>query len=523
MKYIIDKGRMNYSRYLFFNTFIKEILEYISTYDGKLSSRDQKRMRSFLSNLVVEVKFQIERITSKQKGGYWPVTNSDKIILEYLSDLIYSTIPLLSKQKVNKQDLHVLTTCFLEYLKSAETENSPKVKIVFLAQETVGWPSFESVYEAFAADPVCETQIIYVPFEHINNNKSIDWFLEYKKKGLPIIHCDQYDLSTESPDMVFFMKPYDGIPMNFYIDAVNKVVERSIYIPCFVNWMAFKNIHYLINYHYRLPLQYKAWKIFDSPPYIKEYHKTLGYRNGSNVEVVGHPRFDFIHKKEEIEKEIPTNWRDVIKNKKVFLWNTHVCMGKGESNENDWSTFEEFGQQILHKFKNDQTSVLLWRPHPSFFIGLLNNKIFSKIELENFLKEISIFKNIIIDNTSDYRIAFSAADAMISDASSLLVEFLQMNKPILYTYKESTCSIVNERLLPAFYKGGNFDMIDRFIEMVKKGEDNEYESRTEVIQSIDISSDRNIGEVIKEKCVNDMIFEETDKAKQIIEVIKGNI
>ena len=52
-----------------------------------------------------------------------------------------------------------------------------------------------------------------MPFTHINANKTFDYFKVYEEEMVfPIIRHDEYSLSEDSPDIAFFVKPYDLIP-----------------------------------------------------------------------------------------------------------------------------------------------------------------------------------------------------------------------------------------------------------------------------------------------------------------------
>lgn len=466
-------------------------------------------MRLFLGSIEDIIRFQVQKIYSKQEGGYWPVTTGDKIFIEYMNNTLAAIEEALRKSPVGQKEWRTLINRLEQMLARSETEHNPKIKAVFLAQETFTWPSFESVYEAFAADPACEAQLVYVPFEHVNSDKKRDYFTEYKDMGLPIIHCDNYDLSAESPDLVFFVKPYDGIPKKFYIENVDRIAQRSVYIPYGANWVDYQNVPLLIRYHFQLPLQDKAWKIFDTPDYLREYYIHYGNRNGENVELIGHPRFDSIRKFAKMRDSIPLIWKKKIEKRKVFMWNTHFSNRNDGQKDSDWATFELFGQNMLSYFKLDKEVILLWRPHPLFFNSLLNNKIMTSQELEELIITIDNSENIILDTLSDYRYAFSATDALISDASSLLLEFLAIGKPVLYTYQGSRFSIVNKNLLPAYYKATKWIEIEKFIQNVKEEKDPKKRKRMEVLEKFDINYGKTIGEIVREFCITNMIKEET--------------
>jgi CDP-glycerol glycerophosphotransferase (TagB/SpsB family) len=277
--------------------------------------------------------------------------------------------------------------------------------------------------------------------------------------------------------------------------------------------MALKNIDFLIGYHFQLPLHEKAWKIFDSPNFILRSHNEYGRRKGENVELIGHPRFDVIRKLEKRKAEIPVGWKEKIAGKLVVMWNTHSYI----ATEN-WSTFGAFGRQVLDYFKSTQQLVLLWRPHPHFFNSLVNGGIMTEAQVDELMAQVRDTENMILDQTSDYISAFSVADALISDASSILVEFLLTSKPSLYTYNESNYSIVHEDLQPAFYQASTWEEVEKFLQMVVDKIDNKLGERMNVVENFMPNVGRDVGELIMDKCIQDLMAEEISYGKALLQI-----
>ncbi len=517
-------ANMNLSRYTYFKALVASVLrrcgeDKLSAADGgrlsrllrsviKISGVEDRRIRLFLESVADEINIQTQRIYSKQEGGYWPITAGDKIFIGYMNNILAAIDAALVRRPVGPEGLRILANRLGQILAGAQTEHNPRIRAVFLVQETYTWPSLESVYEAFVADPAAEAQLVYVPFEHSNSDKSRDWFAEYRDKGLPIVSYQDYDLSAESPDLAFFVKPYDSVPKQFYIDDVDRVVQRSVYIPYGIRWAAYQEVPLLIDYHFRLPLHDKAWRIINAPNDILENYIRYGYRNGENVRLIGHPRFDGFAKLEKLRDDIPLAWKSKLHGRKVVMWNTHFSNRSADHAQVDWATFEVFGRDILSYFGQDKEIALLWRPHPLFFNGLIRSEIMTSSEVDELKADIESSDNIILDTLADYRYAFSVADALISDASGFLPEFLITGKPILYTYLPGKYLMVNKSQLPAYYKGGAWDAIKEFIERVKEGKDSRQEERAEVLKSFGIAPGRKIGEIIKDHCITDLIDEE---------------
>jgi capsular polysaccharide biosynthesis protein len=500
---------MNYSRYLHYRSLVQSIIARVSPWlDTDPPAGEAQQLRQFLGSLDDIVRAEIDQVKSSQEGGYWPVTKGDKLFIRYLNQALVAVHSVLIKPSPRSEEYRVLVDRLEQLLERLQTDHHPRIKAVFFAQERFTWPSLKSVYEAFAANPACEAQLVYVDFEHANTDASRDWFAEYREMNLPMVWSEAYDVSLESPDLAFFVKPYDGIPMQFYIDELGKVVRRPVYIPYFVNWMALKNIDFLIRYHFQLPLHEKAWKIFDAPDFILESHVRHGAGNGRNVELIGHPRFDIIPKLEQIRERIPATWKAKIAGRKVVLWNTHSFIA-----DNNWSTFGTLGDQILEYFQTNRQLLLLWRPHPHFFNSLVNGGVMTSEQVDELIARVTDSENIILDRTPDYLSAFSVADALISDASSLLVEFLLTRQPVMYTYNEANESIVHEHLLPALYKACAWENVEAFLRMLVDGRDDRLGERMSVIETFMPNAGKRVGELIMKRCIEDLTEEETQAGR----------
>jgi CDP-glycerol glycerophosphotransferase (TagB/SpsB family) len=75
---------------------------------------------------------------------------------------------------------------------------------------------------------------------------------------------------------------------------------------------------------------------------------------------------------------------------------------------------------------------LIIRPHPLFFGTLEARKIWDSQQIERFLRECQNAPNILIDRRPSYLPVFAASSALISDASSFLLEYAATGKPVLY-------------------------------------------------------------------------------------------
>ena len=157
------------------------------------------------------------------------------------------------------------------------------------------------------------------------------------------------------------------------------------------------------------------------------------------IAVLGTPKADRIRKlnrkKDEIlEQEIPQEWREKIRGKKVILYNLSVT---GLLRNSKYAMDKI--RYVLSCFEGRDDVVLWWRPHP-----LLEATLQSALPAlyEEYMEIKHAFagsRNGILDETGDAGIASVIADAYLGEnTSSLMHYFGVQGKPVMYTNWEIT-------------------------------------------------------------------------------------
>jgi len=370
--------------------------------------------------------------------GLWGLSKNDYTLILYLQQLL----EIIQEMNLKNRKSYILLKENLGiFLKQLKTFSESKIKIVFFAQEYSVWPSLQSFYDACKNDERFIAQLVYVPFNHPNSNE--DPYIEgeaipnsrmepYWQNGYQIIPCTMYDLSKECPDIAVFVKPYDLVPPNFSFQAINKVIRRCIYIG-----YGFEIAAWNKDYHFNLPIHLVSWKFILYGDTIKELAEKYSYNNGKNIVAWGHPRADYYIDLEKKREPISLEWKNKINNRKVILWNTQHTIKEGIGA----GTFLKWREEVFSYFNNHNDIVLLWRPHPFMFSSLRNSDSMTEIEVNNLVETIENRENIILDRSPDYRNSFYASDAIITDGTSFLIEYLYTGKPIIYTPKEGNGDI----------------------------------------------------------------------------------
>ena len=124
--------------------------------------------------------------------------------------------------------------------------------------------------------------------------------------------------------------------------------------------------------------------------------------------------------------EVPNAWKEKVRGRKVFLLNTHLyyfhktgARGMREHTE------------IVETFLERDDCSLIWRPHPLLHTLLSKTSHEFTVFYRNMCKLLASSGNCLVDTTTDYRLAFSCSNAMISTYSSLVNEYMVTGKPVL--------------------------------------------------------------------------------------------
>ena len=474
---------MNFSRYVY--------LEALCNFALGLNKRTLKKC---LNNIVEEIDSQIQSIYNKAQGGYWGICNGDKTFIHYLEKLKEA----LQEKRVK----HIKELLYMAYSFSER-----KIKVVFFVQDTSVWPSLQSAYYAGASDERFAVKLVYIPFQHENSDLAEDYLHKYHCMGLPILKHTEYSLTEDNPDVAIFVKPYDLIPDQFYIDDVDKVVRRCVYIPY---GMEIGNSIESIRYQYKLILHYRAWKILC---YSEQYYKRAriySYKNARNYLKIGHPRFDLIDidlKNDQTVKHI----QKLSKGRKIFLWNTHFTLDQNST----WGSYMVWGESILEYVKNHKDIFLIWRPHPLFFKALEKAEGMNSDKASELFASISQNENIYLDKSESYLSSFYISDAMISDASSLVPEYLVWGKPILYTPKPNGQGFFDEEIYELLYVVNSEIDISDFFDQIKKGIDIKKDERENNLDKHFILQNKGmVGKSLFNYIASEIVLEETNAVQQ---------
>lgn len=308
-------------------------------------------------------------------------------------------------------------------------KSNKKINIVFIVQFSEMWNSLKSVYESFKNNASYETFLFAVPrYKHNELRKGMkenEFYLEndvfnyLKKSGYDVIDAREMDkwkdLRKLNPDIVFYQRPYQPhYPRKYNFSKVSKYA-----LVCFVPYgvLLSKDIHIKVNINN--DALKSAFIFFTDDQLAKKYFDDNKYSMHSKAQIIKNPRFDLI----SMDDVIKTSYKP-----KTFLWTPRWYVGKA----NNKSNFLLYLKPIISFFGEHKDLKLIIRPHPLMFKNFIDHGVMTQCEINNLKNDISTLKNIIFDDNKDYRQSFVDGDVLISDFSSLIVEYFLTGKPIIY-------------------------------------------------------------------------------------------
>ena len=475
----------------------------------QISYADNILLRDLCNNLKVYLeqkkdpafpKGRIEAYINKIKNranGYWQLSEGKNIFLDALNVIC----DLLNNNATPPE----MNAVYYEYT-NVMANVSKKCRVTFLAQEYAAWPSLRGVYDTMLKDNRFEAQVVYVPFHHPNlkiNNNSLDL---YKADDIPIITHEKYSLSEDNPDIVFFAKPYNLIPKQYTINEVEKIIDKTVYIP-----YGMEANYKLVLYSFQHYLHYRVWRHIVYGQYVKQVGEKYGYRNGENIVVLGHPKMDYFLT--EHKSVIPNEWVQKVNGRHVICWCPHHTILPGKEHVSTWLDYQEI---IFDWIKKHQEIVLLWRSHPLLFGALVNNKYMTQKQLDEFLEEKKKQDNIIFDDYSDYHAAFEVSDAMITDGTSFSIEYLGTGKPLMLTIPDISQYYNHQEAQKGLYIGDSVDSVIKFLENISMEKDPKKLARKEYTKkTIFIPKDKTISEYIADNILRDLVEEQKLLAERL--------
>jgi CDP-glycerol glycerophosphotransferase (TagB/SpsB family) len=423
-------------------------------------------------------------------------------LISIIRKLLPKQVKLFLKKIINYIQRYQYKLQQKRYLKIVEkVRKKDKITVAFFLIHASVWKC-ESLYRLMEKDDrfnpvivVCpyiiygddnmleEMQVAYNFFQ--NNNYRVA--ITYNEKTNKWLNVKK----TINPDIVFFTVPHrltkDEYCITNYLDRLTCYVQYAFHI-CHLNEM-----------HYNQAFHNLLWKAFYETSIHKDLASQYAFNKGQNVVITGYPGIDvFLDKSHRDTKDV---WKIKERSIKRIIWAPHQTIDT-DKNILSFSTFLLYHQFMIDIAKKYQNKIqITFKPHPILKNKLQEHKEWGKERTEFYYKMWEDLPNGQL-NESSYIDMFVTSDAMILDSVSFIIEYLSLNKPSLFLFRDEQ---IDDRLnnfgkmtLQELYHGKNKDEIICFIEnVVLNGIDEKEKHRKQFIKKFllppnDLSASENI-------------------------------
>lgn len=309
-----------------------------------------------------------------------------------------------------------------------------KPRVVFLVQHGPSWACTESIWQAFEADAGWETLIVALPYRHPlynraqNDTNGIFEFL--RGRSIPHLRWDEFSLQPGCADLMFVQNPYDVTrPLGWQVPDLLRSVPRLAYVPYGIE---IGGGDANANNQFNQLIQQVAWAVFARSDRHRRMFTKRCAAGDSHVYVTGHPKMDA---QRELAAARDPELTEFVAGRRTVLWNPQFDVRpNGTRFGGGFSTFLRWRDFMVAEFARRPDMAFIIRPHPLFFGTMEARGILTPEQIETWLQHCAAAGNIHIDRRASYLPAFAAADAMLSDASSFLLEYAGTGKPLLYLH-----------------------------------------------------------------------------------------
>ncbi len=336
-----------------------------------------------------------------------------------------------------------------------------QLEIAFMPYNATMWDCMESIWLAAKADPQSDVYVVPLPYCSRNSAGKVekihydgDRFPEY----VPVIHYDSYDLEARKPDVIYIHNPYDqynfvtSILPKYYSYELKKHSDMLVYVPYFVCGEKPDPEFFAVS------AVTSTDKIIVQSEAVKSAY--LKYARKNQVVALGSPKTDKILGAAAGGGDLPAEWKEIIGNKKIVFFNTHIRnLMKGDRE------FIEKLKNIFRIFEKREDAVLWWRPHPlsEDTCKAMNPDYYR--EYQTAVEEYQAGRIGIYDETEDMHQGLALSDAYYGDRSSIVYLYDITGKPVLFQNTNIISDVSDKAYREDFL---NFAVKDQSIWFVSK-------------------------------------------------------
>ncbi len=373
------------------------------------------------------------------------------------------------------------------------------IHLVFVCHMPALWGMFDTIHRAASADRDFKTTVVALPCMHPNlapgRYSDLGIYDYLKARGVNAIegYVKKQDawLTPESlaPDYVLFQTPYNLFPRLWSAGHIS-TFAKVCYVP-YATTLFRGEVDEIVH-----PESFfsAASLVFAENSVTRDRlidrFKSRPWFRQEAVVLSGSPKLDYVNTKNGSGE---TAWKQGITNERTrILWTPRWWTNDGSCHFFYYKTY--FADFCARHEEVD----FVFRPHPLSIQNFLNTGELSQADLERMELSYERSSNMAIDRAGDYQSTFLTSDVLVSDISSMLIEYLLTEKPIVYTHRVDLFNELGRSLSEGFYWVRNSEELTSTLEMLIAGSDPLRAKRRELIQTLFFMPEGGAGLRIKE-------------------------
>ena len=352
------------------------------------------------------------------------------------------------------------------------------IRVGFIVSDISVWDKESSIYENAKRDSRFETFLLCVPdiyskdssyvYEILKNQyiEAID-LREGNGPWNPLSgEGDWKDLKQYDLDYIFFSCPYDDyMPKKYHSDVVSEYTKI-----CITDYGICTSVNFidspLNKDFFRYVYTFYAPNLFERDFNIERFKET--HDTGIQRSVCyGYPVLQLFNNKQK--KSDDTKWLFSDNNFRI-IWTPRWT----EQEELGGSNFKRYYKKIVEYAEKNENIDVLIRPHPLTFSNFVKTGSMSYQEISDFINKCKMTANICLDDSSEYIGTFENSSVLLTDYSTVIVEYFYTGKPIIYCLtKNPSLKYFDwfKNIIDTCYIAKDFCDVKKYIEMIKNGED----------------------------------------------------
>lgn len=355
-----------------------------------------------------------------------------------------------------------------------------KIRVGFLCQYIQSWNKSQAVFERMIEDERFEPVILAVPEDILKKDDKIYEYFHhvYRDYTMDTRTKDGFmDLEKLKLDYIFYQRPYDQyLPTMYQSKEVSKYAKICHIAYGFalsddkdlhsivMNRLFFRNV-YLFFAENKMVAEYNINR-------MKSSHKK-GYRKTVDI---GYPILEeFVNYSGKKEEETNTN-----NNQFRIIWSPRWSDAK----EVGGSNFLTYYKKMMGFVKKHENFFYIFRPHPMTFGYFVSNNKISQKEIDAYQAEIEKHPRMTYSNEGEYAKRFFESDVLVTDFSSIVVEYFITGKPIIYCETGVKPNAFLKEIMKVSYVTTNWEETEKWMIQLSKGIDPKKEERARAIKEL---------------------------------------